>query len=101
MKGEFGIDMAKQIIHWRLSHMQELQRVASEEGISERCQIRQVACADVYYAREDFEAAKRNLAAWKQDMPDQAADVHSLEADEAMSVSLPTFSASVETPTFH
>ena len=78
--------MAKRIIRWRLSHLQELKRVAQEEGIVEHTQIRDVEFLDVYYNLEDFKKAVECLRAWKADMPDEAEGVHTVNGAEAIEV---------------
>ncbi|KAI0027001.1 FAD dependent oxidoreductase [Vararia minispora EC-137] len=83
LKEEFGRDMAKRIIRWRLSHLYELQRVAFEEGALEFCQIREVDCLDVYYSKEEYAKAKELLAAWREDMPEEAQKVYSVDDKEA------------------
>ena len=86
LKAEFGSEMAKRIINWRLSHHQELQRVAEEEGILDHSQIRDVEGLDVYCTQDKYQMEKEAYEVWKTDMPKEAEGVYCVDGDEAIEV---------------
>ncbi|KAK0440839.1 FAD dependent oxidoreductase [Armillaria borealis] len=63
LKKKHGAEAAKQIIQFRLSHLDELISVAEEEGLTEESQCRKVDTYDVYFDKDVFEGAKEKLGA--------------------------------------
>ncbi|KAI0317894.1 FAD dependent oxidoreductase [Amylostereum chailletii] len=84
MKKDHGVETAKQIVCFRLSHMVELQRVADEEGAVKHSQIRVVEGIDVFYAEKELEEAKEKVAIWKADMPEESKGFYVVEGEEAV-----------------
>ncbi|KAH7920486.1 FAD dependent oxidoreductase [Leucogyrophana mollusca] len=84
MKRQFGIDMAKAIMRFRLSHLEEMKRVAAEEHLVEESQCREVEAVDVYFDQGLFEKAKRKLEVYRRDMPVESSSYRVFEASEAI-----------------
>jgi hypothetical protein len=55
LKRNYGQEMAKKIIKFRLSHFPEMKRVSEEENILDEMQCRAVEHSEVYYVREQFD----------------------------------------------
>ncbi|SJL05214.1 uncharacterized protein ARMOST_08580 [Armillaria ostoyae] len=60
-------EAAKQIIQFRLSHLDELISVAEEQGLTEEDQCRKVDTYDVLFDKDVFERAKEKLPSEKGD----------------------------------
>ncbi|KAK0245316.1 hypothetical protein EDD85DRAFT_731024, partial [Armillaria nabsnona] len=60
---------AKQIIQFRLSHLDELISVAEEEGLTEEGQCRKVDTYGVYFDKDVFEEAKEKLGRYLEELP--------------------------------
>jgi hypothetical protein len=86
LKKDFGQEMAKKVIKFRLSHFPEMERVSEEEGILEETQCRAVEHCDVYYVREQFESAKKSFEAFRADLPEEAVGIEVYESKEAIEV---------------
>ncbi|KAJ7668313.1 FAD dependent oxidoreductase [Mycena rosella] len=71
LKQEHGADMAKSIIKFRLTHLEELIRVSKEEDILADSQCREVETFDVFFDPETYDSAIQNLKEFLDDMPDQ------------------------------
>ena len=69
----FGEAESKKLVQFRLAHVHEMQKVAEEENIAEASQVRVTEHLEVYFDRTDYEKAHEMLAAWKDDMPEEAA----------------------------
>ncbi|KAI5118523.1 hypothetical protein M0805_007691 [Coniferiporia weirii] len=84
LKKKLGADQAAKLIRFRMMHVREMLVAAAEEGILDKCQCREVDSLDVYFTPETFDEAKRQLQAWKKDMPEEAKDYTSVEGEEAI-----------------
>lgn len=80
--------MAQQIINFRLSHLGELLKVASEENLLDQSQCREVQTFDVFYNQEMFDLAKTHLKTYQNDMPgdDGAGGYAVIERNEDLQV---------------
>ncbi|KAL1747069.1 FAD dependent oxidoreductase [Schizophyllum fasciatum] len=58
LKTEFGAEIAKNIIRFRLAHLAEFLKVADEEDLLEGSQCREVQTYDVFFDRALFNEAK-------------------------------------------
>lgn len=85
---EYGEEMAKRLIHFRLAHYKEVYSTAVSEDILEHCQCRKTETCDVYTTSPMFEEAKQGLDAWKAAMPAEASSWKTSEGSDASSVSL-------------
>jgi hypothetical protein len=86
LKKNYGQEMAKKIIKFRLSHFSEMKRVSEEEGILEETQCRAVEHCDVYYVRKQFKSAMKSFEVFKADLPEEAAGIQVYESKEAIEV---------------
>ncbi|SJL16476.1 uncharacterized protein ARMOST_20002 [Armillaria ostoyae] len=57
LKKKHGAEVAKQIIQFRLSHLDELISVVEEEGLTEESQCRKVDTYNVFFDKDMFEGA--------------------------------------------
>lgn len=87
LKQQYGMDIAKKIIRFRLSHFPELLAVATEEGLLEDSQCRQVEAFDVFYDAGRYKAAKAKLTTYQRDLPAESAEYKSYEGPDDMRVS--------------
>lgn len=72
LRAEHGIDMARKIIRFRLSHFQELLSVATDENLLEDSQCREVEALDAFYEPSLFNEAKGKLETYKRDLPEES-----------------------------
>lgn len=72
LKAVHGIDMARKIIRFRLSHFQELLSVATEENLLEESQCREVEALDAFYEPSLYNEAKGKLETYKKDLPEES-----------------------------
>ena len=86
LKERWGEQEAKKMIKFRLSHLQEFIRIATEEDILKEGQCRQVEHVDVFLKEEPFVEAKAKLAKWRTAMPAEATGFGFLGRDEAIEV---------------
>ncbi|KAI0050122.1 FAD dependent oxidoreductase [Auriscalpium vulgare] len=86
LRQDHGIDMARKIVRFRLAHLEELMRVADEEGATECSQIRAVERLDVHFELERYEKMKAALELCKADMPEEARDVYAVDGEDAVKV---------------
>jgi hypothetical protein len=86
-KKTYGIDQAKALVRFRLAHLREMQAVAAAEDIVKDSQIRDTEHLEVYYTEDALEEARRELKAWKADMPEESKDYVLYEGQEAVKVS--------------
>jgi hypothetical protein len=87
LKEKHGIEMANSIVRFRLAHLGELIRVGEEENILADSQCREVETFDVFYDQQTLDGAIQNLAAYLDDMPDQAGMWRVIGAEECTDVS--------------
>lgn len=86
LKRDHGQAVAQKMIKFRLAHVQELRRVAEEEGILPESQWREAETVDVFYASELFDKAKTKVQRYKADLPFDAENHRVYEAEEAIEV---------------
>ena len=91
LKKRLGPEQAAKLIRLRLMHLREMLAVASEDDILSESQCREVDSLDVYFAQEDFDEAKKQLKAWKKDMPEESKDYIALDSRESIEVILNFF----------
>ena len=85
LKDEFGADVAKKNIHFRLAHLQEFLAIAEAEGIEKQSQCRRSEHFDVYFDKEEYEEVKASLHVWKAEMPEESCSWVSVDSPEAAS----------------
>jgi hypothetical protein len=78
--------MAQKTIRFRLSHLKELLVVAQEEGILMESQCREAEYLTVYYDERKWALARKKLAVWKADMPEESKGFKAVERKEAVEV---------------
>ncbi|KAF7292844.1 FAD-dependent protein [Mycena indigotica] len=71
LKTAYGKDVAKQIINFRLGHLEEFLRVSAEENVLVDSQCRKVETFDLYLDGDEFKGGQVNLAAYLKDFPEQ------------------------------
>jgi hypothetical protein len=86
LKRDHGQVVAQKVIKFRLAHLEELRRVAEEEGILPETQWREVETVDVFYNAELFQKAKVKVQRYKADLPFDAEHHRVYEAEEAIEV---------------
>jgi len=69
IKRELGVNVAKQIIRFRLSHFPQILAAATEENLLEDSQCREVQTFDVYHDSTLYQSAKLELAIYRRDLP--------------------------------
>ncbi|KAF7292855.1 FAD-dependent protein [Mycena indigotica] len=87
LKTAYGGDVAKQIIHFRLGHLQELLKVATAEDILVDSQCRKVETYDLFLDEDKYETAKVNLDAYLKDFPEQVSNWRIVKNIESLQVS--------------
>ncbi|KAI1790486.1 FAD dependent oxidoreductase [Ganoderma leucocontextum] len=69
LKEKYGEHAAKLLIAFRMSHITEMQRIASQENVQKESQVRETEHLDVYTCSTAFAEAKQNLVKWRAEMP--------------------------------
>lgn len=87
LKKEYGLETAKKIIRFRLSHLPQLLAGAAEEGLLEESQCREVEAFDVFYDPGLYQEAKAKLAGYKKDLPAESAPFKVYETIDEIQVS--------------
>lgn len=70
----FGVDAARKLIRFRLSHLREMLAVAEKLGITTETQARKVRFLSVYFGDEPWKAALERMHRFKEDMPEESAE---------------------------
>lgn len=70
----FGVDIARKMMRFRLSHLKEMLGVAEEWGLTAETQARKVRFLSVYFGEEPWKAALKRLARFQDGMPDESAE---------------------------
>ncbi|KAL0950489.1 hypothetical protein HGRIS_007300 [Hohenbuehelia grisea] len=78
---QFGRATAAQIIRFRLAHLAEFLAIADAEGLALDTQAREVQTLDVFFDENVFEAAKKKLALYIGEMPNEGSRYAVLEGD--------------------
>ena len=86
LREEYGEEMAKRLIHFRLAHFKELYSIVVSEDILEYSQCRKTETFDVHATSQTFEEAKRGLAAWKAAMPAESSSFRVSEGNDPSAV---------------
>ena len=86
LKKNYGKEMAKKVIKFRLSHVSKMKKVSEEEEIFGETQFRVVEHCDVYYDQNLFDSAKIALEDFGADMPDEALDLQIYESKDCIEV---------------
>ncbi|KAL4071211.1 FAD dependent oxidoreductase-domain-containing protein [Scleroderma yunnanense] len=81
LRNRFGVRAARNMIHFRLAHLEILRSVGELEAPDADC--REVEAVDVYYDEETFSEAKRLLKVYKAEMPEEAEPYECTEGEEA------------------
>ncbi|KAG7450844.1 FAD dependent oxidoreductase [Guyanagaster necrorhizus] len=84
LKKKHGAEAAKQIIEFRLSHLDELIRVAEEEGLTKESQCRKVETYDVFFDKEVFEGAKEKLGRYLEELSSEKGGWDTVEGSAGM-----------------
>jgi hypothetical protein len=87
IKREQGVDVAKQIIRFRLSHLPQILAAATEENLLEDSQCRKVEAFDVYHDSALYQTAKSKLATYRKEFPVESVDFKCYEGADHMTVS--------------
>lgn len=89
LKKRVGKDMAKKMVRFRRTHLNEILAVAAEEGITEYAQCRAVEGVDVYFDKLTFREAQRKLKVYQNDLGKHAGPYACFEGLEAQQVCWP------------
>ncbi|KAF7784803.1 hypothetical protein Agabi119p4_968 [Agaricus bisporus var. burnettii] len=79
LKKKHGAEVAGEIVRFRLSHLDELLAVASEENLLEESQCRETRAYDVYQNPSLYRNAKKLLEVFKRDLPVEGSDMEIVE----------------------
>jgi hypothetical protein len=71
LKEEFGTDVAKEIIRFRLEHLPQMLQAAAEDNLLKSSQCREVDAFDVFHDAGVFRRAKEMLSEYQQDLPSE------------------------------
>jgi len=88
LKAAHGMDMARKIIRFRLSHFQELLSVATDENLLEESQCREVEALDAFCEPSLYNEAKGKLETYKRDLPEESSRYQIYEGSDKIKVSL-------------
>ncbi|CCM03701.1 uncharacterized protein FIBRA_05847 [Fibroporia radiculosa] len=69
LKEKHGIWAAQQTIRFRMSHLNEIKRIAEAEDVLKESECRETEHIDVFTCPQAFSEAKEKLSKWKVDMP--------------------------------
>ncbi|KAF5356189.1 hypothetical protein D9756_004305 [Leucocoprinus leucothites] len=94
LKKAYGVDVAAEIIRFRLAHLTELLAVATEENLLDDSMCRETKSYDVYQDTNLYEHAKELLEVYQRDLPSEGADLEVVENREALKVSARVLSKS-------
>ncbi|THV01231.1 FAD dependent oxidoreductase [Dendrothele bispora CBS 962.96] len=70
-KKKFGLEEARALVRFRRSHVEEMVRVAEEEGLVEDSQARRVQTYDVFYEKVFLDDMKSRLEVYLEDIPEE------------------------------
>lgn len=84
LKKAYGVDVAAEIIRFRLAHLTELLAVATEENLLDDSMCRETKSYDVYQDTNLYEHAKELLEVYQRDLPSEGADLEVVENREAL-----------------
>ncbi|KAK2459753.1 hypothetical protein APHAL10511_008185 [Amanita phalloides] len=84
LKGEHGIEVAKEIIRFRLAHLPEILKVAAEDNLIDESQCREVEVFDVYCDAGLYGQAKTMLSGYQEDMPSEGSSFRIHEGTETI-----------------
>lgn len=87
LRDTLGLDIAKKIIRFRLSHIREFLIIAGLEDILDHSQAREVDHLDVYFHEDEYNEVKAALELWRADMPEEARSWEAVDGPEASKVS--------------
>ncbi|EKM83367.1 hypothetical protein AGABI1DRAFT_110034 [Agaricus bisporus var. burnettii JB137-S8] len=79
LKKKHGAEVAGEIVRFRLSHLNELLTVASEEKLLEESQCRETRAYDVYQNQSLYRNAKKLLEVFKRDLPVEGSEMEIVE----------------------
>ncbi|KAK0440433.1 FAD dependent oxidoreductase [Desarmillaria tabescens] len=84
LKSKYGAETAKQIIRFRLLHLDELIGVAEEEGLMEESQCRKVETYGVFFDKDVFEGAREKLDRYLEEIPTEKGGWGTMEGSAGM-----------------
>lgn len=87
LKREWGVDLAKQIIRFRLSHLSQILAAATEENLLDDSQCRKVQAFDVYHDSKLYQSAKSKLATYRRECPAESVNYKCYEGADNIRVS--------------
>ena len=86
LKETYGKEMAKKIIRFRLSHLEQLLAVAKEENLLDDSQCRQVEAFDVFHDAGLFRKALSWLREYQTDLPEEGLHFKVYESPDELKV---------------
>ncbi|PFH48210.1 hypothetical protein AMATHDRAFT_150398 [Amanita thiersii Skay4041] len=84
LKAEYGIELAKQIIRFRLAHLPLMLKVSAEENLSQDSQCREVEAFDVFHNADLYSQAKKMLSEYQNDLKQESLDYKIYEGPECV-----------------
>lgn len=72
LKEQFGEEIAKKMIKFRLLHLSEFKAIADAEDITKFCQFRETEHFEVHLGEQTWEDSKASLEVWKAAMPEES-----------------------------
>ncbi|KAI9040535.1 NAD(P)/FAD-dependent oxidoreductase [Aspergillus affinis] len=89
LEQSIGLEAAKKVVQFRLSHLDEVLAVAEEYGLVEEAQARKVQFLSVYFDDERWDEAVRCIKRFKECMPTESADWRIFEREIPTEFCLP------------
>jgi hypothetical protein len=86
IKSDQGVDVAKQIIRFRLSHFPQILAAATEENLLDESQCREIEALDVFYDPKSYQIAKSKLATYRRELPEESVTYKCYEGADDMKV---------------
>lgn len=86
LKEKHGMEVAKEIIRFRVGHLPEMLKVAAEEKVSEESQCREVQVFEVFHDVGLYGEAKAKLAEYEEEVACGGSSFQVHEGREAIKV---------------
>jgi hypothetical protein len=87
LEEQFGLEEAKKIMKFKLSHLNELLKVAEEYGLTESVQARRVQFLSAYFDQETWMEGKKSIERFKLCMQQDSVEWRSFEGENIPKVS--------------
>ncbi|KAL6230955.1 hypothetical protein BDW75DRAFT_244365 [Aspergillus navahoensis] len=79
---EHGLEAARKIMRFRMAHLREILGTATEYGLTDNCQAREVQFLSVYFDDEAWKDARERLRILKQGLPEETMEWRAYEKED-------------------